>query len=84
MTEKTFRGFLAIGEVVERMKPLAEHQKKYHQTEYLTLFRKDFDLLARWPKAAELHGVSQQGGVLVFMGFKLRFDKTEKRYAERA
>lgn len=84
MSDKYFRGFHAIGEVAERMKKLAEHCQKFHACSSLRLYRKDYDLLVRWPKAAELHGITQSGGVPYFMGFKLDYDRTEKRYPTKA
>lgn len=80
MAEKYFRGFHAIAEVVERMVKLADHQQKFHPHESLRLFRKDYDLLARWPKAAAMHGVMVEGETLVFKGFTLTYDRTQKRY----
>lgn len=81
MSDKQFRGYWAIAEVVARMKKLAEHYAKFHPRKTICLYRKDYDLLARWPKAAALHGIRQEGKTLVFMGFELGYDKTEKRYA---
>lgn len=84
MTEKYFRGWHAIGEVMERVTKLAEHQQKFHpDAPSIRLFRKDYDLINRWPKAGVMHGfVYVEEGVIQFKGFVLSYDRSPKRYPE--
>lgn len=85
------RGYTSIQEVVAKMRPLAEwYAKNKPKITTLTLARKDYDLVARWPKAAELCDFYTANGELRYRWtdpvtknsktFTLTFDKTERRY----
>jgi hypothetical protein len=76
-----FRGYHAIKEVVDYMQPLAEWMQKFKPgTHVMTLKGPDFDLLKRWPKAEQILGVTQDSGVMRFMGFELKRDHKASRY----
>lgn len=85
------RGYHSILEVVAKLKPLAEWYVKYKpQVSTLTLIRKDYDLIARWPAAAELCDFYTAQGELKYRYtnletkehkiFTLAFDKKAPRY----
>ena len=69
----TFRGYQAIRTVVSTMETLAEglaHRRSPAQT--MTLRARDYDLIVRWPKASELHGIVINEGGPFWRGFALR------------
>jgi hypothetical protein len=79
-TSSRFRGYRAVGEVVERMKPLAEwHKANRPDIQVMTLRRRDLDVLQRWPEAASQFGVANNGGATYWRGFELRADRTAPR-----
>lgn len=85
MAEKTFRGYWAIKEVLDRMQPLAEWTKQFKpQQRHLTLERKDYDLIRRWPKAAHIHGIECVGPETWFHEFELTYDGGPRRYVQPA
>lgn len=87
MTESNFRGYHAIGEVMQRMTKLAEWTRQFKPNQqHLTLQRKDYDLLRRWPKASAMYSVSVVGKEkeLWFRGLELTYDGGPKRYAKQA
>jgi hypothetical protein len=94
--DSPFRGYSSIAEIVTRLRPLAEFYLSHKpDTLSLTLARRDFDLIRRWPQAAEMHGfaVAQDGGLtwhgFVLLGddhsksrdFKVKHDNGVQRYA---
>lgn len=81
MSEPYFRGFHAIGEVASKARRLAEHCAKFTDcVRVLRLYRRDYDLVARWPKAAALHGFEFTGPAISFQGFKVECDTSRPRY----
>jgi predicted secreted Zn-dependent protease len=83
MTVRTapFRGTKAIEEVIARMTSLVEWTRKFKpQQEFLRLRRTDLDLIIRWPRAAELHGIVVNESGVWFKGLRLIPDKSEPRY----
>jgi len=85
ITTSTFRGYHAITEVVERMKPLAEWlDTNRKDCGVLTVRRRDLDLLRRWPKAADLFGIYTIGEKTWWRGFELRPDNSPHRYPNKA
>jgi hypothetical protein len=78
----TFRGYRAISDVVERMRPLADWLELNAPTcHVMTLARRDLDLLQRWPEAAAVHQIhTNHDRVTYWRGFELRADKTASRY----
>lgn len=86
MAEATsFRGYWAIKEVLERMDPLVEWTKRFkaHQR-HITLARKDYDLIRRWPKAAHVHQIECVGPETWYHGFELTYDGGPRRYVAAA
>jgi len=81
MPDKYFRGFHAIGEVAKRAQPLAAFMATHHpESQSLRIARSDFDLVARWPKAAALHGFEFGAGQIKFMGFNVIHNNSTPRY----
>lgn len=76
-----FRGLSGITEIKTRMGRLSAHLKAFTPScKTLTLKRKDYDLIKRWPKAANLAGFQINGDSIYFDGFELRYDKSPQRY----
>lgn len=84
MTEKYFRGFHAIGEVAKKARRIADNAAFLPNVRTLRLYRRDYDLVARWPNAAKLHGFEFTAGVMSFHGFQLAYDHTAQRYPTNA
>lgn len=81
MTDSYFRGYHAIGEVAAKAKRLAEHAGRFtRDLKVLRLYRRDYDLVARWPNAAKLHGFEFTGAVISYGGFRIDCDRTPERY----
>lgn len=80
--ESYFRGLRGIQEIRDdKLRRLAEWMKANRPTcTTITLKRKDYDLIARYPKAASLAGFTVQDGVVTYEGFTLHWDKTPERY----
>jgi hypothetical protein len=79
--ESTFRGFWSIAEVRERTVRFADWLQKFKlDCHEITLARKDFDLIRRWPKAAQLNEFTITDESVTFKGFKLKPAKGEGRY----
>jgi hypothetical protein len=81
MADSYFRGTSAIREVLTRAKPPAEWTRKFkpHQ-ERLILRRTDFDVVKRWPKAAEIVGFQFRSDGLYYAGLHLYPDTGPGRY----
>lgn len=77
-----FRGYASIREVVERMGPMGVWMEKFKpECKHLTLKRRDFDLLERWPKAAALFEIQKTpDGGLYWKSFRLYPDTGPSRY----
>lgn len=85
MAEGTFRGYWAIKEVLDRMAPLAAWTKQFKpQQRHLTLPRKDYDLIRRWPKASHVHQTEVVGAEVWYHGLELTYDGGPKRYEKAA
>lgn len=85
MAEQTFRGYWSIKEVLERMDPLVEWTKKFKpQQRHITLARKDYDLIRRWPKASHVHQIEVVGPETWYHGFELTYDGGPTRYGKAA
>jgi len=83
MTEKYFRGFHAIGEVAKKAQRIADHAGKFSRDlRVLRLYRTDYDLVARWPNAAKMHGFEFSEGVISFKGFRVAYSTGPERYAK--
>jgi hypothetical protein len=81
MTESTFRGIKGIRDIKARMVGLAKWYRQFKPgvTEII-LERKDYDLIARWPKAADVEGFVVSHNGIFFDGFRLTFDTGQGRY----
>lgn len=85
MADKAFRGYWAIKEVIDRMKPLADWTKRFKPNQrHPTLPRKDYDLIRRWPKAADIHEVTVVGSEVWYHGLELTYDGGPRRYEKLA
>lgn len=81
----SFRGIQGIREIKSRISRLAQWNKKFRpDIRTLTLARKDFDLIARWPKAAQVEGFDVTHNGVFFDGFQLNYSSGEGRYETRA
>lgn len=78
-----FRGLRGIQEIRDdKLRRLAEWLKANRPScRQLTLKRKDYDLIARYPKAAGLAGFTVSDGSIFYDGFELRWDRSPGRYA---
>ncbi len=82
MTEKYFRGFHAIGEVAKKAQRIADHAGRFTRgMVILRLYRTDYDLVARWPNAAKMHGFEFSEGLISFKGFRVAYSSGAERYA---
>lgn len=80
MTEPYFRGFHAIGEVAKKAQRIADNAPFLPNLRTLRLYRRDYDLVKRWPKAAALHGFEFTADAISFRGFAVAHDGTRPRY----
>lgn len=79
--DKVSRGYWSIKEVVDYLKPLAAwFEQNRPSVRNITLRGRDYDLVARWPKAAEQHGFSVRDGVMQYGSITLTRDKGRARY----
>jgi hypothetical protein len=79
--ESSFRGIQAIREAKARLKPLAAWYKAFKpEVTDLVCSRKDYDLIARWPKAAHVEDFTVSDSGIYFDGFRLTFDTGQGRY----
>ena len=80
----SFRGYWAIREVIDRMDPLVDWTKQFKpQQRHVTLPRKDFDLIRRWPKAASVLNIDVHESDVMYKGLELTYDGGPRRYGER-
>lgn len=86
MTEAShFRGIQGIREIKTRMARLAHWNKQFRpDVRTLALGRKDFDLIARWPKAAKVEGFDVTHNGIFFDGFQLNYASGQGRYETRS
>ncbi len=86
MAESNFRGYASIGEVMQRMTKLVEWTRQFKPNQqHMTLQRKDYDLIKRWPKAAGAHGIAvvDKGRELWYRGLELTYDGGPRRYEKQ-
>ena len=77
----TFRGYWAIKEVLGRLDPLVAWTKQFKpQQRHVTLAKKDYDLIRRWPKAAHVHQIECVGPDTWYHGLELTYDGGPGRY----
>lgn len=81
-----FRGLRGIEDIKAMMAPMVDWLLAYKpEPRHLTLHRKDYDLIVRWPKAAKLAGFSISAeGIVTYKDIVLSYDKRPGRYSEHA
>lgn len=83
MADSVSRGYWGIREITERMQPLVDWIKKFQPTQRcLTLNRKDYDLIKRWPKAGHSLGIDYTSTEIWWQGLELVYDSGLSRYAK--
>jgi hypothetical protein len=77
-----FRGYRGIEMITLMIAPMVEWLLKYKpDPRKLTLTRKDYDLVARWPKAGKMLGFEYpEQGLIVYKGIVLGYDRKPQRY----
>lgn len=82
--QSSFRGIQGIREIKSRMGPLAKWYRQFKPgVSEIVCDRADYDLIARWPKAANLEGFSITDNGIFFDGMRLAFDTGEGRYQKQ-
>lgn len=80
----SFRGIQGIREIRARLNPLAEWYERFKpEVTELVCSRKDYDLIARWPKAAEVEGFVLSHNGIFYEGLRLTYDTGQGRYDKR-
>jgi hypothetical protein len=80
----SFRGIQGIREIRVRIKPIVEWTKRFKpEQRTLTLERKDFDLIARWPKAANAEEFVISHNGIFYDGLQLKYSSGHGRYETR-
>lgn len=85
MTENssTFRGIAGIREIKAKALPLiAWYQKFRPDVRDFYLSRKDYDLIARWPKASRFEGFDITDNGIFYEGLRMTYDAGEGRYVK--
>lgn len=81
----SFRGTQGIREIKARMVPLVAWYRQFKpEVDELVCERKDYDLLARWPKAANAEGFLISDNGIFYEGMRLTFGTGEGRYIKRS
>lgn len=77
----SFRGIQGIREIKARMNTLVEFYRKFRpDVNELVCSRKDYDLVARWPKAANVEGFLISDSGIYYEGLRLTYDTGQGRY----
>jgi len=77
----SFRGIQGIREIKARMNSLVEYYRKFRpDVNELVCSRKDYDLIARWPKAANVEGFLISDSGIFYEGLRLTYDTGQGRY----
>lgn len=83
-TESSFRGIQGIREIKAKMTDLAKFYRQFKpETKELVCSRKDYDLIARWPKAAGIEGYVISDNGIFYEGLRLTYDTGQGRYGKR-
>lgn len=81
MSDSPFRGLQGIPEIKARILSLISfYEKQKPDIQELCLNRNDYDLIARWPRAANCEGFVISHDGIFYKGFRLTFDTGEGRY----
>lgn len=82
---KVSRGYWSIKEVVDRLKPLAQWYEQHKpNVRQITTDGSDYDLIARWQKAAEQLGFTVTKEGVMFGIYTLKRDNAPARYPREA
>lgn len=82
--QSSFRGIQGIREIKARLLPLLEWYRQFKpEVSELVCEREDYDLIARWPKAANVEGFDVTDNGIFFKGMRLTFATGEGRYEKR-
>lgn len=77
----SFRGIQGIREIKTRMQSLVDFYRKFRpDVNELVCSRKDYDLVARWPKAANVEGFLISDSGIFYEGLRLTYDTGQGRY----
>lgn len=80
----SFRGIAGIREIKARMQPLVKWYREFRPDVHeLICERKDYDLIARWPKAAGAEGFVLSHNGIFYEGMRLTYDTGQGRYEKR-
>jgi hypothetical protein len=80
----SFRGIQGIREIKARMTQLvAWYAKHKPEVRELVIERTDYDLIARWPKAANVEGFDVTDNGIFFSGMRLTYTTGQGRYEKR-
>lgn len=80
-TANAFRGIKGIQEIVTRMTALVDYYERFRpDVKDLVCERKDYDLIARWPRAANVEGFLVSDNGIYFKGLRLTYDTGQGRY----
>ena len=77
----SFRGIQGIREIKARMASLVDYYRSFRpDVNELVCSRKDYDLIARWPKAANVEGFLISDSGIFYEGLRLTYDTGQGRY----
>lgn len=80
----TFRGIQGIREAKAKMQKLVAWYRKFKpDVTEIVVSRKDYDLIARWPKAANAEEFLIGPNGIFYEGLRLTFDTGQGRYDKR-
>lgn len=83
-TQGSFRGIQGIREIKARLLPLAQWYAKFKpEVTELVCERTDYDLIARWPKAANVEEFDVTDNGVFFKGMRLTFATGQGRYEKK-
>jgi hypothetical protein len=79
----SFRGIKGIREIKARMSALADFYRKFKpEVTEIVLERSEYDLIARWPRAADFEGFILSHNGIFYEGLRLTYDTGEGRYVK--
>jgi hypothetical protein len=79
--ESPYRGIQSIREAKARMiRLIAWYSKHKPEITELCVSRADYDLIARWPRAADVEGFVVNHNGIFYEGMRLKYDAVIGRY----
>lgn len=79
--QSAFRGIQGIREIRARMTTLVAYYQRFRpDVNELVCSRKDYDLIARWPRAANAEGFLISDSGIFYEGLRLTYDTGQGRY----